>query len=80
MDLAQVAVLPQASVAVQVRVWVPVPPQPGTKVSTKVITGGTVLQASVAVGGVKTGAAGQLIGVVWATQVITGGGVSTVQV
>ena len=32
--------------------------------------------ASVAVGGVNTGVAGQLIGVVWATQVIVGGVIS----
>jgi hypothetical protein len=73
MDLEQVAVLPQASVAVQVRVWIPDPAQaPGAKTVVKVIIGGTVLQASVAVGGVKTGVAGQLIGVVCATQIMTG--------
>jgi len=33
-------------------------------------------QASVAVGGVNTGVAGQLIGVVWATQVMVGGVIS----
>ena len=58
------AVLPQSSVAVQVRLTLYVPVQvPGVVRSEKVIaTDGS--QASVAVGGVKTGVAGQLIGVV----------------
>src|SRR6187549_1803298 len=73
----QVAVLPQSSVAVQVRVVLYVPVhEPGVDASTKVIV--TVAsQASVAVGGVKTGSAGQLTGVVCATQVIDGGTKST---
>jgi hypothetical protein len=60
----QVAVLPQSSVAVHVRVVLEVPGQePGVVASEKVIT--TVRShASVAVGGVNTGVAGQLIGVV----------------
>src|SRR6187551_2155817 len=72
----QVAVLPQSSVAVQVRVVLYVPVhEPGVDASTKVIV--TVAsQASVAVGDVKTGSAGQLTGVVCATQVIVGGVIS----
>ena len=68
----QVAVLPQSSLAVQVRVTLYVPTQvPGVVASTKVIV--TVpSHASVAVGGVNTGNAGQSTGVVCATQVIVG--------
>jgi hypothetical protein len=60
----QVDVLPQSSVAVHVRVTLYVPAHdPGVVASVNVII--TVAsQASVAVGGVKTGTAGQLIGVV----------------
>ncbi len=60
----QVAVLPQSSVAVQVRVTLYVPTQdPGVVASTNVIV--TVAShASVAVGGVNTGIVGQLTGVV----------------
>ena len=60
----QVAVLPQSSVAVQVLVTLYVPGQdPGVVASPKVIV--TVpSHASVAVGGINTGTAGQLIGVV----------------
>ena len=73
MERAQEAVLPQPSVAVQVRVRVKVPGQlPGTVTSLKV-TLGPAVQLSVAVGGVKTGVAGQLIGVVCAAQVMVGG-------
>ena len=59
-----VAVFPQSSVAVQVRVVLYVPAQePGVVASTKVIV--TVAShASIAVGGVNTGSAGQLTGVV----------------
>ena len=59
-----VAVLPQSSVAVHVRVVLYVPVQvPGVEASTKVMV--TVAsQASVAVGALNTGIAGQLIGVV----------------
>ena len=59
-----VAVLTQSSVAVQVLVTLYVPAHdPCVVASVKVIT--TVAsQASVAVGGLKTGTAGQLIGVV----------------
>src|SRR6187551_3407320 len=72
----QVAVLPQSSVAVQVRVVLYVPAQePGVVASTKVIV--TVAShASVAVGGVNTGKAGQSTGVVCATQVIVGAVIS----
>jgi hypothetical protein len=68
-----VAVLAQSSVAVQVLVTLKVPGQvPGVVASEKVIA--TVAShASVAVGGVNTGVAGQLMGVVCATQVIVGG-------
>ena len=68
-----VAVLPQSSVAVQVRVVLYVPAQePGVVASTKVIV--TVAsQASVAVGAVNTGKAGQSTGDVCATHVIVGG-------
>jgi hypothetical protein len=82
-DLEQVAELPQASVAVQVRVWVPVPGQaPGTKASVKVTIGGAVLQPPVAIGGVKTGVAGQLIGVVCVVEQVSdnGGKFDTVNV
>ena len=60
----QVAVLPQSSVAVHVRVAVYVPAhEPGVDESVNVTV--TVRsQASVAVGATHTGAAGQLIGVV----------------
>ena len=72
----QVAVLPQSSVAVQVLVTLKLPGHvPGVVTSEKVmVTLGS--QASVAVGGVNTGVAGQLIGVVCATQVIVGGVIS----
>src|SRR6187549_3800644 len=71
-----VAVLPQSSVAVQVRVRPYVlPHEPDVVESTKVIV--TVAsQASVAVGGANTGSAGHVIGVVCATHVIVGGVIS----
>ena len=60
----QVAVLPQASVAVQVRVAVYAPGQvDGVEESEKVITT-LPSHASVAVGATQFGVAGQLIGVV----------------
>ena len=60
----QVAVFPQSSVAVQVRVVLYEPAHdPGVLASAKVMV--TVAShASVAVGGVNTGSAGQLTGVV----------------
>ena len=63
-DLLQVAVFPQSSVAVHVLVAVYVPGQdPGVDESVNVTV--TVWsQASVAVGATHTGVAGQLIGVV----------------
>ena len=69
----QVAVFPQSSVAVHVLVTLKLAGQvPGVVTSVKVnATLGS--HASVAVGGVKTGAAGQLMGEVCATQVIVGG-------
>ena len=72
-DLLQVAVFPQSSVAVHVLVAVYVPAQdPGVLTSENVIvTLGS--QVSVAVGGVNNGVAGQLIGVVCVTQIIVGG-------
>jgi hypothetical protein len=72
----QVAVFPQSSVAVQVLVTLKLPGHvPGVVTSVNVIaTLGS--QESVAVGGVNTGVAGQLIGVVCATQVIVGGVIS----
>ena len=73
----QVAVFPQASVAVQVRVIVKVVPQPvPSKTSTKV-TIGVAPQASVTVGSTQTGVAPHAIGVVCAAQVIDGGVVSS---
>jgi len=71
-----VAVLPQSSVAVHVLVTLKVFGHvPGVVTSENVIvTLGS--QASVAVGGVNTGVAGQLIGVVCAAQVIVGGVIS----
>ena len=73
----QVAVFPQSSVAVQVRVVLYVPAQePGVVTSTKVIV--TVAShASVAVGDANTGKAGQSTGDVCATHVIVGGIKST---
>ena len=69
----QVAVFPQSSVAVHVRVVLYVPVHdPGVLTSTKVIVT-LASQASVAVGAVNTGSAGQLTGVVCATHVIVGG-------
>src|SRR6185369_2361802 len=72
----QVAVFPQSSVAVQVLATLYVfGHEPGVVTSEKVmVTLGS--QASVAVGGVNTGVAGQLIGVVCATHVIVGGVIS----
>ena len=72
----QVALLPQSSVAVQVRVTLYVPAhEPVAVISEKVIL--TVAsQASVAVGATNTGVAGQLIGVVCVAQVIVGGVIS----
>ena len=72
----QVAVLPQSSVAVQVLVTLKLPGHvPGVVRSEKVMA--TVRsQASVAVGGVNTGVAGQAIGDVCVTQVIVGGVIS----
>ena len=64
MVLLHVAVLPQSSVAVQVRVVLPVPEHaPGTNASEKVKPT-AVSHASLTVGGTKTGVAGQFNGVV----------------
>jgi len=72
----QVAVFPQSSVAVHVLVVLYVfGHDPGVEASENVIaTLGS--QVSVAVGGVNTGNAGQLTGVVCVTQVIVGGVIS----
>src|SRR6187431_1571134 len=72
----QVAEFPQSSVAVHVRVTLYVPAhEPGVDTSTKVIV--TVAShASVAVGSVNTGSAGQSTGEVCATHVIVGGVIS----
>ena len=59
----QVDMLPQASVAVQVRVVVDVFPHPGTITSAKVTTGAES-QSSVTVGATKTGTPGHSTGVV----------------
>src|SRR6185369_5469418 len=69
----QVAVFPQSSVAVHVLVTLKLPGHvPGVVTSEKVmVTLGS--QASVAVGGVNTGVAGQSIGVTCVAQVIVGG-------
>src|SRR6187549_4189874 len=69
--------LPQSSVAVHVRVVLYAPThEPGVVASTNVIV--TVAsQASVAVGGVNTGNAGQLTGVVCAAHVMVGGTLSS---
>ena len=75
-DLLQVAVLPQSSVAVQVLVAVYVPAHdPGVDESTNVTV--TVWShASVVVGATHTGVAGQLIGVVCVAHVMVGGVIS----
>ena len=69
----QVAVFPQSSVAVQVLATLYVfGHEPGVVTSENaMVTLGS--QASVAVGGVNTGVAGQLIGVVCVAQVIVDG-------
>jgi hypothetical protein len=72
----QVAVLPQSSVAVHVRVTLMLAGQvPGVETSAKVIVT-LASQASVAVGAANTGAFGQSTGVTCAAQVIVGGVVS----
>ena len=63
---------PQASVAVQVLVCVPVPAQAPAAKASLVETIGAASQASVTVGATHTGAAGQAIGVVCVAQVIAG--------
>ena len=71
-ELLQVAVLLQSSVAVQVLVTVKVPGHdPGVVASENVIAT-LASQASVAVGALNAGVVGQLIGEVCATQVIVG--------
>ena len=56
--------LPQSSVAVQVRVTLYVPAHDPCVVASLNVIATVASQASVAVGGVNTGTAGQLIGVV----------------
>ena len=60
----QVAVLPQSSVAVQVRVKLYVPAHDPCVVASVNAIVTVASQASVAVGAINTGTAGQLIGVV----------------
>ena len=60
----QVAVLPQSSVAVQVRVTLYVPEHDPCVVASVNVMVTVASQASVAVGGVNNGIAGQLTGVV----------------
>ena len=67
------AVFPQSSVAVQVRVTLYVPAHEPCVVTSLKVIATVASHASVAVGGLKTGTAGQLIGVVCATQVMVGG-------
>ena len=69
----QVAVLPQSSVAVHVLVTLKLPGHVPGVVTSENVTVTLASQASVAVGGVNTGNAGQLTGVVCATHVIVGG-------
>ena len=71
--LLQVAVFPQSSVAVHVRVTLYVPGHdPGVVASVNDIA--TVAsQTSVAVGAVNTGTEGQLTGVAWAAHMMVGG-------
>jgi hypothetical protein len=69
----QVAVLPQSSVAVHVRVTLYVPAQEPCVVTSDTAIATVASQASVAVAGIQTGTAGQLIGVVGVKQVIVGG-------
>ena len=69
----QLAVFPQSSVAVQVRVTLYVPAHEPCVVASLKVIATVASQASVAVGAIHTGVAGQLIGVVCATQVIVGG-------
>src|SRR6187549_3776312 len=72
----QVELLPQSSVAVQVRATLYVPVHdPGVVASTNV-TATVASHASVAIGALKTGTSGQLIGVVCSTQIIDGAVIS----
>ena len=67
-----VELLPQSSVAVHVLVTLYVPAHDPCVVASVNVIVTVASHASVAVGGVNTGTAGQLIGVVCATQVIVG--------
>ena len=60
----QVALLPQSSVAVHVLVLLYVPIQDPWVVISEKVTSTLISQASVAIGGLNSGTAGQLIGVV----------------
>ena len=73
MDLLQVAVLLQSSVAVHVLVTVKFPGQEPGVVASENVMATLASQASVAVGALNAGVAGQLIGEVCATQVMVGG-------
>jgi hypothetical protein len=72
-ELLHVAVFKQSSVAVHVLVTIIFPAQDPGVVTSENVTTTVASQASVAVGGLKAGVAGQSIGVVCATQVIVGG-------
>ena len=68
----QVALLPQSSVAVHVLVMLYAPGHEPCVVTSEKVMLTVASQASVAVGAVNTGVAGQLIGVVCVTHVIVG--------
>jgi hypothetical protein len=72
----QVAVLPQSSIAVHVLVTLKLPGQVPGVVTSENVTVTVPSHASVTVGGVNTGVAGQLIGVTCVAQVIVGGVIS----
>jgi len=72
-DRTQVLELPQSSVAVQVLVTVYVPSHVPAVVTSDIVIVTVASQASVAVGAIHTGTAGQLIGEVCVAHVIVGG-------
>jgi hypothetical protein len=71
-----VELFPQSSVAVQVRVTLYVPAQEPCVVASVNVTVTVASHASVAVGAVNTGVAGQLTGVFCTAQIIVGGVIS----
>jgi hypothetical protein len=78
--LLQVAVLPQSSVAVQVRVTLYVPAHDPCVVASVNVIATVASHASVAVGAVKTGTPGQLTGVFCVAQTKVGGVLSTTRI